>query len=115
MRQMLEKDKVGVDDVSDFLGGLSAEGLAELSSKGCRLQYVLARPRAALYVPAGYFVFEYAKKGVLIYGCRWSAVVRSPSQSASYDELIGMNGNSGKHVDKMKKAWESLGPTEDES
>ena len=113
MKLLMGKEKIAIDDVAPFMESINGEKLAKLKEVGCNVFYVLLKPKEPLHVPAGFFLFEFVKKGVLIYGCRWSAMVRSTSQAQSYAELIGLHTNAGKTTTKMTRAYSCMSPPPD--
>ena len=84
--------------------------MRELVASGVEMYYAAIKPKTLIYVPAGFFLYEFVERGVLIYGCRWSLIVRSAAMASLYSEFMGLYSAAGKNTSKMQLALEAISP-----
>ena len=68
---------------------------------------IVQKPWEIIYVPAGWYTVEECVKGVLVYGCRLTLVVKTSSNHEQYEALTGVywaSENAGhKHMEAVLK------------
>lgn len=87
---------MSVEDLVKSIGLMDDTALKTLKEKGARIQHVVQAQDTLLYVPTAWFVAERVSKGLLVYGVRHTACMRSEKAGISYKKLIDLSMVSGK-------------------
>ena len=84
------------DETKDFIAGLTAERLEELTKHGLVCKFLNIGPKSVSYIPCGWVLAEKAKEGDLVYGIRKSIFKTSKANKASYQLAQRIFDKSGK-------------------
>lgn len=105
LRIMYKKDMFTLSELKESIQGMTDEKIRKFKSDGCEMQTIVQHPWETLYVPSGWYTAEESVKGVLVYGCRRTLIVRSAANYDQYEALTGVyaaSENSGhKHMEAV--------------
>lgn len=84
LRIMTKKDQFTLGEIREQLRGMTEEKLRKLKADGSIMVAAFEHPWETVYAQAGWYAVEESVKGVLVYGCRCTLVVKSQANHDQY-------------------------------
>ena len=103
LRISCQTEQVTLASLKGQVMNLTEDKLNKLKSDGCVMHTVVQCAWQTVYVPAGWYTAEECIKGILVYGCRRTMVIKTPESHDQYEALTGVyraSDNAGhKHME----------------
>ena len=103
LRISFKTEQVTLASLKEQVMNLTEDKLNKLKSDGCVMHTVVQCAWQTVYVPAGWYTAEECIKGILVYGCRRTMVIKMPESHDQYEALTGVyreSDNAGhKHME----------------
>ena len=97
---------LNADTLPEILNTAAVDDLNAFCENGCQVFYVKQQKFEAVYVPAGYVLFERSSSAVLIYGLRKTVLLKG--DPSDYQGVIDFVKASNKDVSRYEQCLERI-------